>query len=63
MSGPVLDPTQDGFADVIAELTAGVGVDVVAECSGRPRAVHRADERAPAGRDCPDRAAHQAGDA
>ena len=32
--GPVLDPTQDGFADVIAELTGGLGVDVVAECSG-----------------------------
>jgi (R,R)-butanediol dehydrogenase / meso-butanediol dehydrogenase / diacetyl reductase len=32
--GPVLDPTQDDFGDVIAELTQGVGVDVVAECSG-----------------------------
>ncbi|MGD9956615.1 MAG: 2,3-butanediol dehydrogenase [Candidatus Nanopelagicales bacterium] len=32
--GPVLDPTQDGFGDVIAELTGGLGVDVVAECSG-----------------------------
>jgi (R,R)-butanediol dehydrogenase/meso-butanediol dehydrogenase/diacetyl reductase len=32
--GPVLDPTQDGFADLIAELTQGSGVDVVAECSG-----------------------------
>lgn len=32
--GPVLDPTQDDFADAIAELTHGIGVDVVAECSG-----------------------------
>jgi (R,R)-butanediol dehydrogenase / meso-butanediol dehydrogenase / diacetyl reductase len=32
--GPVLDPTQDGFAEFIAELTNGIGVDVVAECSG-----------------------------
>ena len=32
--GPVLDPTADGFADVIGELTQGLGVDVVAECSG-----------------------------
>lgn len=32
--GPVLDPTQDGFADFIADLTGGLGVDVVAECSG-----------------------------
>jgi (R,R)-butanediol dehydrogenase/meso-butanediol dehydrogenase/diacetyl reductase len=32
--GPVLDPTQDGFADYIADLTHGLGVDVVAECSG-----------------------------
>jgi (R,R)-butanediol dehydrogenase / meso-butanediol dehydrogenase / diacetyl reductase len=32
--GPVLDPTSDGFADAIAELTDGVGVDVTAECSG-----------------------------
>lgn len=32
--GPVLDPTADGFADVIADLTNGLGVDVVAECSG-----------------------------
>jgi (R,R)-butanediol dehydrogenase / meso-butanediol dehydrogenase / diacetyl reductase len=32
--GPVLDPTQDGFADYIADLTQGLGVDVVAECSG-----------------------------
>ncbi len=32
--GPVLDPTADGFAEHIADLTGGVGVDVVAECSG-----------------------------
>jgi (R,R)-butanediol dehydrogenase / meso-butanediol dehydrogenase / diacetyl reductase len=32
--GPVLDPSQDDFSDVISELTDGVGVDVVAECSG-----------------------------
>jgi (R,R)-butanediol dehydrogenase/meso-butanediol dehydrogenase/diacetyl reductase len=32
--GPVLDPTQDGFGDFIADLTGGLGVDVVAECSG-----------------------------
>jgi (R,R)-butanediol dehydrogenase/meso-butanediol dehydrogenase/diacetyl reductase len=32
--GPVLDPTQDDFADVIGELTHGIGVDIVAECSG-----------------------------
>jgi len=32
--GPVLDPTEDGFAAAIAELTQGIGVDVVAECSG-----------------------------
>ncbi|HEV7203503.1 MAG TPA: 2,3-butanediol dehydrogenase [Jatrophihabitans sp.] len=32
--GPVLDPTQDGFAEAIADLTRGLGVDVVAECSG-----------------------------
>jgi (R,R)-butanediol dehydrogenase / meso-butanediol dehydrogenase / diacetyl reductase len=32
--GPVLDPTQDTFADAIADLTRGIGVDVVAECSG-----------------------------
>jgi (R,R)-butanediol dehydrogenase/meso-butanediol dehydrogenase/diacetyl reductase len=32
--GPVADPTADGFADLIAELTGGRGVDVVAECSG-----------------------------
>jgi (R,R)-butanediol dehydrogenase/meso-butanediol dehydrogenase/diacetyl reductase len=32
--GPVLDPTADGFAESIAQLTRGAGVDVVAECSG-----------------------------
>jgi (R,R)-butanediol dehydrogenase/meso-butanediol dehydrogenase/diacetyl reductase len=32
--GPVLDPAQGGFAEAIAELTGGLGVDVVAECSG-----------------------------
>jgi (R,R)-butanediol dehydrogenase/meso-butanediol dehydrogenase/diacetyl reductase len=32
--GPVLDPTDGAFADTIAELTGGIGVDVVAECSG-----------------------------
>ena len=32
--GPVADPTADGFADLIADLTGGRGVDVVAECSG-----------------------------
>jgi (R,R)-butanediol dehydrogenase/meso-butanediol dehydrogenase/diacetyl reductase len=32
--GPVLDPTDPGFDDAIADLTDGLGVDVVAECSG-----------------------------
>lgn len=32
--GPVLDPTRDDFAEAIAELTDGLGVDMVAECSG-----------------------------
>lgn len=32
--GPVLDPTQNGFAEAVSELTRGIGVDVVAECSG-----------------------------
>lgn len=32
--GPVLDPTSHDFADAIAEITGGAGVDVVAECSG-----------------------------
>jgi (R,R)-butanediol dehydrogenase / meso-butanediol dehydrogenase / diacetyl reductase len=32
--GPVLDPTAPEFAATISDLTAGGGVDVVAECSG-----------------------------
>ncbi len=32
--GPVVDPTQPGFAELIAELTDGVGVDLAVECSG-----------------------------
>ena len=32
--GPVLDPTDAGFADALADLTQGRGADVVAECSG-----------------------------
>ena len=32
--GPVLDPTQDDFEPFIKDLTGGLGVDVVAECSG-----------------------------
>ena len=32
--GPVVDPTQDGFADLIADLTSGIGVDLAVECSG-----------------------------
>lgn len=32
--GPVLDPSDAGFAAAIADLTGGLGVDVVAECSG-----------------------------
>lgn len=32
--GPVVDPTQEGFGEFIDHLTAGGGVDVVAECSG-----------------------------
>lgn len=32
--GPVLDPTDPGFGAAIADLTEGLGVDVVAECSG-----------------------------
>jgi (R,R)-butanediol dehydrogenase/meso-butanediol dehydrogenase/diacetyl reductase len=32
--GPVLDPTGDGVAEAINDLTHGIGVDVVAECSG-----------------------------
>lgn len=32
--GPVLDPTADGFADAVKDITNGLGCDVVAECSG-----------------------------
>jgi (R,R)-butanediol dehydrogenase/meso-butanediol dehydrogenase/diacetyl reductase len=32
--GPVVDPTSDGFADELAELTGGAPVDMAAECSG-----------------------------
>jgi len=32
--GPVVDPTESGFADMIADLTEGVGVDLAVECSG-----------------------------
>jgi (R,R)-butanediol dehydrogenase/meso-butanediol dehydrogenase/diacetyl reductase len=32
--GPVVDPTMDGFSDLIADLTDGVGVDLAVECSG-----------------------------
>jgi (R,R)-butanediol dehydrogenase/meso-butanediol dehydrogenase/diacetyl reductase len=32
--GPVVDPTQEGFADFIAGLTDGIGVDLAVECSG-----------------------------
>jgi (R,R)-butanediol dehydrogenase/meso-butanediol dehydrogenase/diacetyl reductase len=32
--GMVVDPTQDGFGDLIADLTEGVGVDLTVECSG-----------------------------
>lgn len=32
--GPVVDPTDGGFADYIASLTGGVGVDLAVECSG-----------------------------
>ncbi|HEY4377287.1 MAG TPA: 2,3-butanediol dehydrogenase [Acidimicrobiales bacterium] len=32
--GPVLDPSVEGFGEAIADLTDGLGVDVVAECSG-----------------------------
>jgi (R,R)-butanediol dehydrogenase/meso-butanediol dehydrogenase/diacetyl reductase len=32
--GPVADPTDDGFAALVADLTGGRGVDIVAECSG-----------------------------
>ena len=32
--GPVVDPTKDGFADLIMDLTDGIGVDLAVECSG-----------------------------
>lgn len=32
--GPVVDPTADGFMDLISELTDGIGVDLAVECSG-----------------------------
>ena len=32
--GPVVDPTTDGFDDLVAELTGGDGVDLAVECSG-----------------------------
>lgn len=32
--GPVVDPTDPGFASLIADLTEGVGVDLAVECSG-----------------------------
>ena len=32
--GQVVDPTADGFADHIADLTGGYGVDLSVECSG-----------------------------
>lgn len=32
--GPVVDPTMDGFSDLIRDLTDGVGVDLAVECSG-----------------------------
>ncbi len=32
--GPVVDPTMDGFADLIRDLTDGIGVDLAVECSG-----------------------------
>jgi len=32
--GPVLDPTKDGFAEKIKDLTGGQGVDLAIECSG-----------------------------
>jgi (R,R)-butanediol dehydrogenase / meso-butanediol dehydrogenase / diacetyl reductase len=32
--GPVVDPTADGFAEMLAELTGGIGVDLTVECSG-----------------------------
>lgn len=32
--GPVIDPTSDGFSDLIGGLTNGIGVDLAVECSG-----------------------------
>jgi (R,R)-butanediol dehydrogenase/meso-butanediol dehydrogenase/diacetyl reductase len=32
--GPVVDPTAEGFRDLIDQLTGGVGVDLAVECSG-----------------------------
>jgi (R,R)-butanediol dehydrogenase/meso-butanediol dehydrogenase/diacetyl reductase len=32
--GPVVDPTADGYAELIDALTNGVGVDLAVECSG-----------------------------
>jgi (R,R)-butanediol dehydrogenase/meso-butanediol dehydrogenase/diacetyl reductase len=32
--GPVVDPTDPGFASLIADLTGGIGVDLAVECSG-----------------------------
>jgi (R,R)-butanediol dehydrogenase/meso-butanediol dehydrogenase/diacetyl reductase len=32
--GPVVDPTADGYAELIEELTSGIGVDLAVECSG-----------------------------
>ncbi|BEP15906.1 2,3-butanediol dehydrogenase [Acidothermaceae bacterium B102] len=32
--GPVVDPTADGFAELLDELTGGIGVDLTVECSG-----------------------------
>lgn len=32
--GPVVDPTAEGFEDLIRDLTNGVGVDLAVECSG-----------------------------
>lgn len=32
--GPVVDPTEDGFDELVADLTDGIGVDLAVECSG-----------------------------
>jgi (R,R)-butanediol dehydrogenase/meso-butanediol dehydrogenase/diacetyl reductase len=32
--GPVVDPTDEGFADLVDQLTDGLGVDLAVECSG-----------------------------